>query len=986
MNSIRQIVGLATLFVTTIFLVHADAPPLKNSDPLKPEDERKSFLLLPGYDAKLVAAEPDVVDPVAMCFDHHGRLFVCEMRGYPNGGVATGPESGGRIRCLVDEDHDGKFEKSWFFAEGLRFPNGIMPWRNGFIVCNAPDLLYLEDRDGDGKVDHRTVLYTGFALANIQQMVNTPRLALDGWVHCMVGGNGGEITSPQDPKMKPLPLRGRGIRFNPDQPGSIEPISGGGQYGLTFDEAGHSFTNTNSQHLRQIVLPDHYLKRNPYLSASTTTFDIPEHGAACKLFRISPFEAWRVERTTRRKDSKESSRFPSTELIPGGYTTSSCSPVWFNVDAYPDADRKMVYLCDPANNLIMRDRLEPNGSLFTAKRADTTQEFFSSKDNWCRPVYLDIGHDGVLYFCDFYREVIETPLSLPEDIKARVILNSRDRGRIWKITPSSFQPKQLLDYATVSLPTLVIELNDSNPWRRTTAFRLLIQNPPKGLESALREALPKATSFGIAPILATLKFINRLKPEDVQVALNYADPAVREMGLKFAEPLLNSSPLLQQQVLKMVDDSSSLVRLQVAFTLGEFSTSQAGAALGQLLSSADADVWLQTAVLSSAKTSGPALLESIATQPNPKVALVTRIAAMIGGESDAAKTAKVLQMLDKVAPTTQVALLDGLGQGLQNSATPLNQLWEKPAPELKSVIEQARKLFDQAATRSGNASEKMAVRIDAARILGYGPFSIARDSLPNLLAPQAASDLQSTAVRSLAQHADKTVAETLLSNWTGYSPNLRREVTEVLLARNDRTIKLLDAIEKGTVLPNQLGSDRIDALRNHKVKAIQERAKPLLAKITQSDRSKLVMAYQSALTASGDLEKGRAVFRKNCVSCHRLENQGHEVGANLLAAIKDKPRDYLLVAILDPSREVDSRYVNYTVTTTTGKSITGILAIETPTSLVLKRGDNAEDTILRTQIEEVRASTKSLMPEEFEKQISPAEMADLLKYLQEITR
>ena len=233
-----------------------------------------------------------------MCFDEKGRLFVCEMRGYPNGGVGTGMETRGRVRCLTDTDGDGVFETVTTFAEGLRFPMGITPYKSGLIVAVAPDLIYLEDTDGDGKADKSTVLYTGFNLANIQQMVNGLQWGLDNWVYGIAGSDGGTITSPQNPKMPAITLRNRGFRFKPDVPGSMEPISSGGQYGLTADDYQRWFTNTNSQHLRQIILPDHYLRRNPYLAVSAVTLDIPEHGAAAKVFRISPFEPWRVERTT----------------------------------------------------------------------------------------------------------------------------------------------------------------------------------------------------------------------------------------------------------------------------------------------------------------------------------------------------------------------------------------------------------------------------------------------------------------------------------------------------------------------------------------------------------------------------------------------------------------------------------------------------------------------------------------------------------------
>src|SRR5205085_2418064 len=258
-------------------------------------------------------------------------------------------------------------------------------------------------------------------------------------------------------------------------PGSLEPTSGGGQYGLTADDYQRWFTATNSQHLRQIVLPDHYLKRNPYLPVSSVTLDIPEHGAAAKLFRISPFEPWRVERTTRRAGGPDASRFPKTELVPGGYVTSACSPLVYTADLFGKEYYGNNFVCDPANNLVHRELLKENGAVFTAVRAYPDREFLASTDNWFRPVHLSTGPDGAMYVLDFYREVIETPLSLPDDIKKQLNLASRARGRIWRVRPSGEHKlaRPALDKETAE--QLVQHLADDNAWWRTTAQRLLLE-------------------------------------------------------------------------------------------------------------------------------------------------------------------------------------------------------------------------------------------------------------------------------------------------------------------------------------------------------------------------------------------------------------------------------------------------------------------------------------------------------------------------------
>src|SRR3954447_11061091 len=133
------------LAATILSGVLSAAPSGLASGPLSPRDELASFRIAPGFKIELVACEPDIVDPVAMAFDERGRMFVAEMRGYPNGGVATGKQTGGRVRCLEDRDGDGYFESATTYAEGLRFPTAVMPWRGGVLVGNAPDIVFCDD-------------------------------------------------------------------------------------------------------------------------------------------------------------------------------------------------------------------------------------------------------------------------------------------------------------------------------------------------------------------------------------------------------------------------------------------------------------------------------------------------------------------------------------------------------------------------------------------------------------------------------------------------------------------------------------------------------------------------------------------------------------------------------------------------------------------------------------------------------------------------
>jgi putative membrane-bound dehydrogenase-like protein len=964
---------------------------LRPKGPLAPRDEQATFRLPRGFRAELVASEPDVIDPVAMAFDEDGRIFVAEMRGYPNGGRAIGDVTSGRIRLLEDHDGDGFYETSRVYAEGLRFPTGVLPWRGGLLVANAPDLLYLES---DGKDVRRRTLYTGFALSNIQQLVNSLQWGLDNWVYASCGGEGGTITSPEKPSIPAVTLRGRGIRFHPQTPGSLEPTSGGGQYGLAPDDWQRWFTATNSQHLRHIVLPDHYLRRNPNLPVSAVTLDIPDHGAACQVHRLSPFEPWRVERTTRRKGGPDARRFPTTELIPGGYMTSACSPVVYAADAFPAAYRGNTFVCDPANNLIHRDALVPAGATFTARRADADCEFLASTDNWFRPVHLTLGPDGALYVLDFYRPVIETPLSLPEDIQKRLDLQSQRRGRIWRIAPED-TPRRRPALRKATTAQLTSHLADSNLWWRLTAQRLLVERQDRAAVKPLEEmARTSKSAPGRAHALWTLHGLKALPDALVEMALKDAEPGVREQALRLADERLAGSPRLRTAVAALADDPSPRVRFQLAFTLGQADAPEMTAALAKVARRDAADPWTQTAILSSASRCVAPLLESLAGEADftreatpARLQLLTRLSALVGAAGTDADLARALSLLgsDRAGGRPwQLALLDGLGQGLQNSPRPLARLWEQPPAALKDAVARARPFFQQAANTARDSGRPAAERVAAVRLLGRGPFAPLAEAVPELLSPQSPPEVQLAAVRALAPHAPPAVADLLLTRWAGYSPTVRREVVEALFARPDRLAALLTALEEKRVLANQIEPVRLEQLRKHPDAKLRERARRLLAEQAAPDRRKVVASYRPALELPGEAARGKAVFKKNCATCHRLENEGYEVGPDLLSALRNKSAEQLLDDILDPSREVDPRYVNYVVTTKKGQTFSGLIAAETASSVTLRRGERAEDTVLRSQIDEIQGTARSVMPEGLETQLSKQDLADLIAYLRSV--
>jgi putative membrane-bound dehydrogenase-like protein len=251
---------LATLLGTSFTLRAQDdlARELPRIPPREPAEALKSFVAHPGFHLEAVATEPMAASPVSVCYDADGRLYVVEMRGYPY--IEEKPA--GAVVRLEDRDGDGRFDARSVFLDGLAWPTGVVPYDGGVFVAAAPDLIYAKDTDGDGAADVRKVVFTGFGTGNVQALLNGLLWGPDGWIYGAASANGGEVRNPARPELGPVSVRGRDFRFKPDG-SAFEAISGGGQNGHGLDDWGHRFVCNNSNHIRQIVLPARDLARNP---------------------------------------------------------------------------------------------------------------------------------------------------------------------------------------------------------------------------------------------------------------------------------------------------------------------------------------------------------------------------------------------------------------------------------------------------------------------------------------------------------------------------------------------------------------------------------------------------------------------------------------------------------------------------------------------------------------------------------------------------
>jgi putative membrane-bound dehydrogenase-like protein len=559
-------VALTLLFALNS-LTEAAAPDLPAGalptlPPKSPAEALATFDLDPDFRIELVAAEPLLADPVAISFDENGVLYVCEMRDYSE----RREEKLGRISRLEDGDGDGRMDRATVFAEGLPWPTGILCFDGGVFVMAAPELWFFKDTDGDGVADVRRVVLTGFSelnpRLNVQQMPNSLRWGPDQRVHLAEGGNGSRVRRPDQGADEGLVLRGRDLSFDP-RTLELRAESGGGQYGMAFDDFGRKFVSSNSRHLMQIAYDANLLAESP-VTLPAPSVDIAVDGPAAPVFRRSPDEAWRVIRT-RWRVSGITPGIIEGGGTPSGYFTGATGVqiargdrMW--MDPANNFDHKQeAFIADTGSNLIHRKRLTPDGVLMRGERpvSDERREFLASTDNWFRPVQLENGPSGGLYVVDFYREIIEHPWSLPPAIKQHLDLNrGNDRGRIWRITRKASLPHRTVRLSDVSLADLVALLGHENGWHRDTAARLLWERSEPATEALLKSAL---TSPSVQVRLGALSLL---------AARGELDDPLLAAGLRDEHPLVNLRTLtLLTHRVPAVDWNAAPWRDHVSFTL-----------------------------------------------------------------------------------------------------------------------------------------------------------------------------------------------------------------------------------------------------------------------------------------------------------------------------------------------------------------------------------------------------------------------------------
>jgi putative membrane-bound dehydrogenase-like protein len=928
---------------------------------LSPEQSRRAIHTKVGLAVELVVAEPLVASPVAIDFGPDGKLWVAEMADYPLG-LDGKYQPGGRIRMLESTKEDGRFDKATVFLEGIPFPTGVTVWRNGVLVCAAPDILFAEDTDGDGKADRVRKLFSGFGTDNYQGRVNNLEYGLDGLVYGSCGLFGGIITN--DAGKPPVALGDRDFRIKPDE-GLIEPASGRTQQGRVRDDWGNWFGCDNSNLCRHYPLADDYLRRNPHFAPAVTAVSVPEGPDPNRLYPLT----------------KQLQLFKLSG--PAGRTTAACGLGIYRDNWLGDEYRGNAFTCEPVNLLVHRRELVPQGYSFSGRRAvdETESEFLASTDPWFRPVQVRTGPDGALWIVDMYRAVIEHPRWIPPEALAKVDVRAGyDKGRIYRVRPAAIEPRRWLRLDRLDTAGLVAALDTPNGWQRDMAGQLLAWKDDSAAFKPLEQLVaknPRAETRLSA--LCLLDRLGGLGPEHLFPALGDSHAGVRRHAVRLAEGHVDENAALGFAMLGKLDDPDPQVRLQLACSLGAWPDPRAGRALATLLVQNPDEPIMTAAVFSSlqSKTVGGVVAGVLQAgqRAKPPPALMEKlfeVAAEVGGKKSLpAIIAEVCTPQDGQFEDWQFTALAGIYMALERrQETPGQLVGDEQRKQLRAVLNAAVRDMQERTLPEARriAAINLAVR-DPMRL------PVIRDLLLGLLAAGNSPDLQSAAAAALGRFTDKGAAEALTTNWRSYTPDMKLQVIDILLSRELWQVHLLEIVPAV-----EIDAPRRQRLLTSKSERIRTLAEERFAGAPSPDRKKVLEEYRDVAALAGDRQRGESVFRKTCAACHRIGETGHAVGPDL-AAVANKTPQYLLQEILDPNRNVDSRYVSYVAVTKAGRSFTGLLASETAGSITLKAVDAKQEVILRVDLDELQSSTLSLMPVGLEKDLSKQNLADVIAYL-----
>lgn len=980
---------------------------------LPPAEAQKKFVLHEGFEARLFAAEPEVVNPVAMTWDERGRLWVVELHEYPTG-AKPGQKPRDCIKILEDTDNDGRADKVTVFADGLNLATGILIGNGGVYVGQAPHLLFLQDTNRDDRVDTREILLTGFGLEDRHELLNGFTWGPDGRLYMTHGVfTHSKVKIPEATEPGVI-MNAAVARFHP-RTKTFEVFAEGtsNPWGVDFDRYGNAFISA--------CVIDH-------------------------LFHMAPGGSYQRQAGTPAN--------PYTyELLPSivehkHHLAAYCGICVYQGDQFPEEYRGRIFMGNIHQNAINHDRLIPNGSSF---KAVAEKDFLTTSDGWFRPVSQQVGPDGALWIADWYDKYpcYQNALADPEGV-------DRAHGRIWRVVhvgkeagkPVPPRPDLKMDLSQLSGTNLIELFEHPNVWQRRTAQRVLQHRLSHSRQPGARwpgEWLPAQGEPGVH--LALMNALDAGKTLEARLAafwtLQEYGTGVprwvywRETGLWpelwqrklmaawHIDAQVDSSPEAISDLEKLAADPDPRVRLAVvtavrrivsgSLTVNDGINTEApvGGVLTALIrSSTDARdpllpymIWhASEPLLAHNPRPGLEWLADNGAATLPLSGILTRKALRrICDTRDAAKLDQALEFLSRIADHSAdltIAALDGLiegqkGQALVPTMDPSPLLNRLGASGNSGIAERARQLaarwgeagaIQRTFALVGNANAALAERAQAIQTLAKLKLPAARDTMLQLITPGNPELLVIEALRALSEIGGDTVGQEIIERWKTFTPGARLVAGETLTSRSRWAGNLLSAVERKVIAASELSATAIRALAafgHADDEGYRRRFEQNIGRVrsTSADKQAVIAAKRKMILSGGepDLKAGYELTKQNCLVCHKLNGEGAEVGPDLTGSGRST-LDALLANVIDPNQVVGKGFENVEVETRDGRSVSGRLVEETAVHVKLLSSGPKEEIIPHSNIARMRISELSVMPEGLE-QMPDADFRNMILYI-----
>lgn len=892
---------------------------------LSPEETVKRMKPMPGFSVKLFASEPLMTNPIAMTVDDKGRVWIIESFEYPKL-TPPGKAPRDRIVILEDTDGDGVADKRTVFAEGKDFPvtkeraaqgrgafemtSGIEVYGNGCFVGAPPYLWHLKDENNDGKADSFEIVASGFGSQDTHETLNTFTWGPDGWLYGLHGVfTISKVTTPAQTGEPAIDMDAGVWRYHPVKK-IFEMFAEGtsNPWGMDFNKDGECFICCCViPHLFHIVQGGVYIKQGSKPS-------------------YNPYAYGALKEICNHTFHKES-----------GWAHAGL--LCLDAPHFPKELQGQLIFGSIHGCSIKRNSLKPHGSTFIASRED---DFLVSGDKNFRPIQMRWAPDGSILVSDWHDQ---NPChqTKPDDW-------DYERGRIYRIVPPPhpqisldanpfLRKRQPLEKQLSGTTTEIIRLDEHKPTDALIAiYAKLIQdvNDPRILQKLASLTLRWSKQHSVLPLLTAWY----TKPIHTDTVIPFLLWLATEQELQ-----RNRTALLQ--TLSSQVSHSELVNQHLLARITR-----------RLSATNDAEAFA-------------ACLELMQPIENQQI-LETGLQGLVEGSRG--------RKLSHVKDLAAWHRLTQRARKYQNPA--VNRLLQQISISLHDP--EAVKLAQQTLL---DKNQSVSARMDAISQLGFMQDATVLPALQQLLVDNSPLELKKAVAQSLPSYQNEELGREIIANWKQYSPVLQAELITTLRSRKAWAKSLLLALGDKTVSREQLHDNVALAIRQFKDRELNELLDKHYGVFHESpaELDKLLQQLRKDVAqGTGNADAGRKIFEKHCMQCHKFDGQGHDVGPNLDGA--ERTREYLLSNIVDPNRVVGTPYFTRTIVLKNGKLITGLLVEEDANTIRLKRENAIIEVMAKADIEEQATSTKSLMPEGMSKNMSIQELRDLIRYLEHPSR